>query len=277
MGVASARVRPGFAPNLIVSGLWRRSGPGAVGILVGAVAWELIGRAWNQPFFPPLSGVIRRLGELTAEGVIVENLANSLLNLAIGFTFSAVVGITVGALMGVYRKVGMGLEAYIFALLTAPSLVFAPVFFAVFGVDEKRLTILGIIVLYSLFIVIVNTAAAIRAVPIPLVEMGRSYNGSDWQLFRKIILPASLPLVFAGLRLSMGRAVKGMINGEMLISFVGLGGQVDRAGQRFDAEAVLAVLLVIVITAMVMVKLVQIVDLRMTSWLPSNARARKRT
>jgi ABC-type nitrate/sulfonate/bicarbonate transport system permease component len=70
----------------------------------------------------------------------------------------------------------------------------------------------------------------------------------------------------------MGRAVKGTINGEMFITAVGLGAVVISAGRRFDAAAVLAVLLVIIIVALIAVKAIQLIDARMTSWLPSNAR-----
>jgi NitT/TauT family transport system permease protein len=154
--------------------------------------------------------------------------------------------------------------------------VFAPLFFSVFGPANSRLSILGVIIMYTVFIIIVNTTSAIRNVPAPLVEMGRSYCASERQLFLRIILPAATPLIMAGLRLGMGRAVKGMINGEMFIAIVGLGQVVTSAGGRFDAEGVLAVLLVIITVAMVAVKLVQIVDRRLTGWLPSNARQRRR-
>ena len=124
----------------------------------------------------------------------------------------------------------------------------------------------------SIFIVIVNTTSAIRNVPAPLIEMGRSYCASERQLFFKIILPAATPLIMAGLRLAMGRAVKGMINGEMFIAVVGLGGVVMRAGSRFDAESVLAVLLVIIVVAFGVVWTVQAVDRRLTRWLPATQR-----
>ena len=172
--------------------------------------------------------------------------------------------------MGVYRKVERALDVYIYALLTAPSLVFAPLFFSLFGPD--RMTIVAVIFMYAAFFIIINTSAAIKAVPTPLVEMGRSYCASDRQLFFEIILPAALPLVMAGLRLGMGRAVKGMINGEMFIAAVGLGQIVIEAQGAFDAETVLAVLLLIIIVALLATKLVKIVDGRLTSWLPSNAR-----
>jgi ABC-type nitrate/sulfonate/bicarbonate transport system permease component len=159
---------------------------------------------------------------------------------------------------------------YIYALLTAPSLVFAPLFFSLFGLD--RTTIVAVIFMYSAFFMVINTAAAIKAVPGGLVEMGRSYCATDRQLFFEIILPAATPLVMAGLRLGMGRAVKGMINGEMFIAAVGLGKIVIESQGAFDAASVLAVLLVIIIVALAATKLVQLVDARLTSWLPSNAR-----
>jgi NitT/TauT family transport system permease protein len=255
-----------------------RLAPPIIGLAVGALAWEILGHVWSVAFFPPLSAVLIRLGELTAEGRIIENLVGSLANLAIGFGFATVVGVGVGMLMGAYRKVEMALDIYVYAMLTAPSLVFAPIFFSVFGLKQIQLTILSIIILYSIWIIIVNTSAAIRQVPTPLVEMGRSMCATERQLFFKIILPAATPLIFAGLRLAMGRAVKGMINGEMFIIAIGLGGVVINAGRRFDAAAVLAVLLVIIVVALVMVKVVQLVDAQMTSWLPSTARqARSRT
>jgi NitT/TauT family transport system permease protein len=178
--------------------------------------------------------------------------------------------------MGAYRKAEMALDFYVYALLTAPTLVFAPLFFSVFGPANSRLSILGVIIMYTVFIIIVNTTSAIRSVPAPLVEMGRSYCASERKLFLRIILPAATPLIMAGLRLAMGRAVKGMINGEMFIAIVGLGEVVTSAGDRFDAEGVLAVLLVIISVAMVAVKAVQLVDQRLTGWLPSTARQRRR-
>ena len=246
--------------------------PPTIGLTAGVILWEVVGRAWNQEFFPPFSDCVARLIELAQEGRILSNLAGSLTNLAIAFTISVVVGITLGMLMGAFRKVEMALDVYIYALLTAPSLVFAPIFFAIFGLKQLQLTVLSIIILYSIWIIVVNTASAIRSVPMSLVEMGRSYCASERQLFFKIILPASLPMIFAGLRLGMGRAVKGMINGEMFIVAIGLGGVVKAEGQRFNAAGVLGVLLLIIVVALVMSKLVQIIDARMTSWLPSTAR-----
>jgi NitT/TauT family transport system permease protein len=244
--------------------------PTIIALAAGMLVWELIARAWNVVFFPPFSAVVARLVELTLDGKIVESLLGSLTNLVIGFAISVVFGVGIGMLMGAYRKVDMALDVYVYAMLTAPSLVFAPIFFAIFGLG--RASILGVVIMYSIFIIIINTVAAIRTVPVGLIEMGRSYCATERQLFFKVILPAALPMIFAGLRLGMGRAVKGTINGEMFITAVGLGAVVISAGRRFDAATVLAVLLVIIIVALVGVKVIQLIDARMTSWLPSTAR-----
>jgi NitT/TauT family transport system permease protein len=81
-----------------------------------------------------------------------------------------------------------------------------------------------------------------------------------------------MPLVYAGLRLGAGRAVKGMINGEMFIAVVGLGGVLIRAGQRFDAESVLAILLLVVIVAFRLVWLLTAAERRTLRWLPATTR-----
>jgi NitT/TauT family transport system permease protein len=246
-------------------------GTSALALLGGAILWELGGRLLAFRFFPPLSDVLVRLWEMLQEGVIIESLGASLSNLAIGFVISVVVGVAVGLLMGVYPRVDAALDVYVNALLTAPSLVFAPIFFSIFGLGRE--SIIAVIVMYALFLIIINTAAAVRSVPRPLIEMGRSYSASDWQLFWKIILPAATPLTMAAIRVGGGAAVKGMVNGEMFIAVVGLGAVVTDAGRRFDATSILAVLIVMIVIAFALIKAIQIIDQRLTSWLPETSRS----
>src|SRR5262249_7338733 len=139
-----------------------------------------------------------------------------------------------------------------------------PIFFALFHLSDW--TRIAVIVKYTVFVIIINTATAIRAADPSLLEMARSFGGSRVQIFTRILLPASLVILFAGIRLGMGRAVKGMINGEMFIAVVGLGGVVQKYGSQFAAAKVLAITLVILIVALVMGALVQIVEKRMTRW-----------
>lgn len=253
-------------PRLVI----RRIPISVISLGIGAIAWEIIGRVADVPFFPPLSEVIARLAQMIADGEILGNLLISLGNLAAGFGISLVTGIVVGTAMGRYRRVNAALGVYVYALLTAPSLVFAPVFFSIFGAGQA--SIVAVIFMYSAFIMIINTASAVENVPEHLIEMGRSYGANEWQLVTRIILPSAAPMIFAGVRLGIGRAVTGMINGEMFIAVVGLGRIVTQAGKNFDGAAVLAILIVIIVVALGAVSLVQFVDRRMTSWVPSTSK-----
>lgn len=248
-----------------------RFGPGVMALLIGALVWEAVGRLLGFSFVPPLSDVLARLGEMISTGLILDSLATSLSNLAIAFSISVVFGVGIGLLMGVYPRVDAALDIYVNALLTAPSLVFAPIFFSIFGLG--RVPIIAVIIMYAIFLIIINTVAAVRSVPASLVEMGRSYNASDWQLFWKVILPSATPLIMAAIRVGAGAAVKGMVNGEMFIAVVGLGAVVTDAGRRFDATSILAVLIVMIIVAFTLIKMVQLVDARLTGWLPETARS----
>ncbi|WP_419999592.1 ABC transporter permease [Streptomyces boninensis] len=239
-------------------------------LAAGAAAWEAVGRAADASFFPPLSTVLDRLGEMAADGELLASVRDSLLNLLLGTAISLVAGLLIGIAMGRSRRVEAALGVYVYALLTAPSLVFAPVFFSLFGAG--RGAVVAVIVIYAVFVVIVNTAAAVQAVPGHLEEMARSYGAGEAQLLLRVVLPAATPMIMAGVRLGVGRAVTGMLNGEMFIAVVGLGHIVTEAGGSFDSASVLAVLLIVIAVALVAIALVQAADRRLTRWVPQTAK-----
>lgn len=240
----------------------------AISLCAGVVLWEIVGRIADVRFFPPFSVVLHTLWEMTTSGQIVGNLMTSLGNLTVGFGISLLIGLVVGTAMGRYRRVNAALSVYVYALLTAPSLVFAPIFFSIFGAGQPA--IVAVVVMYSTFVMIITTASAVSHVPHSMIEMGRSFGGNEWQLVTRIVLPAATPSIMAGVRIGMGRAVLGMINGEMFIAIVGLGRIVNQAGGRFDGAAVLAVLIVIILVALGAVGIVQLADRRLTSWLATD-------
>jgi len=233
-------------------------------LITGAVVWEILGWGLGLQWLPPFSQVMASLAQFIASGLILSNLGSSLSSLVVGFALSLAFGLLIGALMGRYRAVEKALDVYVHALFVCPSILFAPIFFAIFGLsDASRI---AIIVVYSTFVIVINTATAIRTVEPALVEMAYSFGCRERQIFTRILLPASLPLVFAGIRLGMGRAVKGMINGEMLIAFVGLGALAQKYGAQFDAAKVFAIAMVVLVIGLVSNAIVQVFENRLTRW-----------
>jgi ABC-type nitrate/sulfonate/bicarbonate transport system permease component len=239
-------------------------------LAAGLIIWEMLGRIFDAPSLPPASRVLARLWEMIGDGLIINSLGSSLVNLGLGFSLSLALGLVVGCLMGWYHRVESALSVYVYALLTSPSLVFAPVFFSVFG--DGRESIIGVIVMYSTFAMMITTMDAIKAVSPSLVEMSRSFGASPTTALFRVVLPAALPGIMAGIRLGASRAVTGMINGEMFIAVVGLGRVVTDADGQFDATSVLAVIVVIVLVALVVISLVQLAERRLTGWLPRSER-----
>jgi NitT/TauT family transport system permease protein len=117
-----------------------------------------------------------------------------------------------------------------------------------------------------LVIVTINARSGIRTVDPNHIEMARSFGASERQIFTRILLPGALPMIMAGLRLGMGRGVRAMINGEMLIVLIGMGALLRQYGSRFDAASVYGLLLVVIGIALVCTSAIQWLERRTTRW-----------
>lgn len=235
------------------------------GILAIAMVWEIAGWLVNLRWLPPFSTVVARLWEMIVGGELTPHLLASLGALLLGFAIALTIGLIVGMLMGLFSWVNTALDLYVNALLFTPGLIFAPILFAIFGLSYA--TRVSVVVIYAVFIIIINTAAAIRNVDQPLLEMAASFGASRFTALRRIVLPAAFPLIIAGIRMGVGRGVKGMINGEMFIALVGIGGLAARFGNQFDFTSVWAISLFIMVLAVTINQSVSYLERRMTSWV----------
>lgn len=235
-----------------------------VPLAAGLAVWEIGGRLSDVAFLPPFSGTLTALWRMTSSGEIPRNIVASLTALLIGYASAAVVGIPLGVLMGRYRRVDVFLDLYLTLLLATPNILYVPILFSLFG--TTRLTQVTYICLSSLGIIAVNARSGIRTVDASHVEMAKSFGATERQLVTRILLPDALPLIMAGLRMGLGRAVRAMINGEMLTVVIGLGALQRTYGARFDAASVYALLLVIVGIALICTLTIQWMERRMTRW-----------
>lgn len=233
-------------------------------LVIGFAVWELAGRYLRFSFLPPFSDVLRAAVDLIAGGQILIFLSASLVSLAIGYALAGSLGVTLGLLMGYYRRVEYVMEPYVYAFFTAPKLVFVPILYALFGIGRD--TQVAIVFLSAFFVIVINTMAGIRNVDASYIEMARSFGASERQLLWKVLLPGALPLTMAGLRLGIGRGVKGMISGEMFMAVFGLGALLRRYGGRFQSEKVFAILLVVIGVALLCSFVAQTIERRVTAW-----------
>jgi ABC-type nitrate/sulfonate/bicarbonate transport system permease component len=238
---------------------------GALAILGGAVVWQLVALALDLNWFPPFTKVLAALEQLIRNGEIFTNLAISIRILAIGFAISLSAGLLLGVLMGRYRRVEQALGIYVNAMLATPGLIFAPIYFSLW--HDSDWVPIAVVIQYSVFFIIINTSSAVQSVDRRLVEMATSFNAKERQIVTKVLVPGAMVLGMAGVRVGLGRAVKGMVTGQMYATVFGLGGVVQRYGGQFDASSVLAISLVILIFALTLGALVRKLDRRLTRWV----------
>ena len=238
--------------------------PGVLSLFAGLAVWEIGGRAWGIPFLPPFSTVLQASIRLFLAGGIARDLSISLGNLLLGYGLAVGCGVGVGLVTGRYRKVEYALDPILTGMLASPKLLFVPVLYAMFGVSRNAQ--IAVIFLSAVFIITANTTSAVRTVDPATVQMALAFGANQRQLFWKVLLPGSLPLTMAGLRLGMGRAVAGMITGEMFITLFGLGARLRTYGNRFDTVGVFAVLLIVVSFALICTYAVRRVERRLTRW-----------
>jgi NitT/TauT family transport system permease protein len=242
----------------------KRSTLRAASLIVVALAWELMGRTGNAHLLPPFSKVLSAWLELLANGQLVGALAVSLQALLLGFAISVAVGVPLGLVMGRYRRIDAFLDIYMTALLTVPMISFIPFLVIAFGLGLHSRV--WIVFLFAFVIIAINTAAGVRNADATLTEMARSFGARERELFVKIILPAALPMIMAGIRLGMGRAVLGMVTSEMILSAVGFGVMLMTFGASFNTPALFATLLTIILLAVGLLSLVQYLDHRLMPW-----------
>jgi NitT/TauT family transport system permease protein len=262
--MSAALASPWRSPRLKLAA-YRSVWTQGLSLAAGLAIWQLFGLALHVAWLPPFTTVLAKLGLLWEQGRLQPHLLDSLSNLAIGYTICVVGGVGLGTLMVIFPKLDYALRPYVDALMLAPSIVLAPVLFVFLGLS--RWLPVSVIIVYALVYIIANTYTAVSEVDRELLAMARSFGASRWQTFTNVVLPGSGPLLFAGLRIGLGRAVKGMINGELIITVVGLGALHEEFDGAFDVPGILAIALIVIIVALVTTAVLQIADRRVNAWV----------
>lgn len=235
------------------------------------IVWEIVGRAGISFAIPPFGDIWEGFLEVRQEPTFTDSLVASLKELAIGTTLVMAVGIPVGLAMGMSRIVEEALGFYVNMFMGAPTAAFVPILVAIFGVGSG--SIIATIFVFAVFIVIVNTYSGVRGVDRNLIEMSRSFGASRRTLMRRVVLPGAMPMLLAGVRLGFGRAVAGMILGEMLVVVVGFGGLIMQKGSGFQVEQLWALVFIVIVFSVTVGRVLEGVQERTTRWASSQATA----
>jgi ABC-type nitrate/sulfonate/bicarbonate transport system permease component len=236
----------------------------ACSIVVTLVLWEVFGRQVNPLFMSYPSKIVLGAVELARAGVLQEALLESLRTLVLGYTGGALFGIAAGLVLGRYPALEAAFDWLVNALYATPLVAVIPLVILWFGLGFTAK--LFVVFLFTVFSVLINTATGVKNVSRSLIDVGVAFVASEGQIFTKIILPASLPYIMAGLRLGIGRAIIGMVVAEFLTAISGLGGLVVKYGNQFRTDEMLVPVLILMALGVILTALLQRAEKAIAPW-----------
>lgn len=230
------------------------------------VVWEVASRLeWVNPvLFSSPTNVAKAAYDFLATGELWRHLQGSGMEFIVGLGVSLALGIPIGLLMGRYLKVEYALEPLVMALYTAPVAALYPLIILWFGISFKAMLL--IIVLFSLFPVVVNTALGVRLVDPVLLRAAKSFGANERQIYFKIVLPAAVPAIMAGVRLAVGRALVGLVVAELFIGSEGLGYLIGYSASQLRMSGVFFAILSIGIIGVSSAKAFDALERRVNRW-----------
>jgi NitT/TauT family transport system permease protein len=207
-----------------------------VAVALGFVAcWHFAVRWTGSDIFPTPRQVLAGTWELAKQGVLFKYIVASLFRVATGYLLAVFIGIPLGLLMGWFTRFRMALNPAIQVLRPISPIAWIPVAILWFGVSDVAPIFL--IFLASLFPITVAAMAAVQNIQLVYIRAARNFGISGLELFKKVVLPASLPQILTGLRLALGVAWLVVVAAEMIAVNSGLGYLIidaRNAGKRYD-------------------------------------------
>src|ERR671932_2686376 len=172
---------------------------------------RILGAADKLFFNPGIAAVFAALGagslgdawSVIAKGSIYKDIWVSFQEFALGYALAVVVGIPLGMLTGWYRRLNYAVEPFVSALYATPRVALLPLFIIWFGIGINSK--LAVVFAGALFPVLISTFSGMRALDPNMLKCARSFGANDWQIFKTIAIPGSIPFMITGLRLAVGR------------------------------------------------------------------------
>lgn len=246
-----ARLRPllSVASVIAVLGAWQ------VCASTGAVDERLTSSPW---------GVVQAARFLVSTGALGSDVAASAELFAIGLAIAIAVGLVAGIAIGWWRTLGALFEPWIAILYAMPLISLLPLILVWFGVSFRAEVI--IVFLVSVFPVLVGVLTGTRNVDPELIRLARSFRARERDIMRTVVLPSLVPYVVAGVRLSIGASLIGVVIAEYFLGNQGIGGLIVTAGDQLQPGEVLVGVAILAIASVIMTSLLRRAERRALRW-----------
>jgi NitT/TauT family transport system permease protein len=249
-----------------------RAALGTLAVVLALVVWEGLPRGWwgkpiDAVFVSSPLAIVSSAFQLFASGEIWPDLGVSGLEFAAGFALAVLAGVVLGVIAGWNRWVFYALDPFFSALNATPRVALLPlvIIWVGIGIWSKIL----VVFLGAVIPVYLNVLAGVRTTDARLVRVATSFGASRAHLFRTIVLPGAVPYLVTGLRLGVGRAMVGIVVGELYAATAGVGFMITVAGASFQTDKVFVGVILIAIAGGLMIEALGRAERRFDTWRPA--------
>jgi ABC-type nitrate/sulfonate/bicarbonate transport system permease component len=242
---------------------------GTIAVAIFLTAWELVGNVfqWINPMFMSAPSLIFKAGyDMFRSGEIYHDLYVSGVEFLGGYFLAAAVGIPFGIMTGWYKRMSYIFDPFVNALNATPRVALLPLVIIWLGIGI--LSKVGIIFLGAVFSILINTRDGVKTTPVNLLNAARSFGASEWMVFKTVVVPSTIPFILTGLRLAVGRALVGVLVGELYAATDGIGFMITVAGATFQTDKVFVGVGIFALSGMIGMELLTKVERRFDKWRP---------
>jgi NitT/TauT family transport system permease protein len=233
-------------------------------VICALVLWEIFGRRINPIFGSYPSAIVEAFWELARSGQLASALYESLRPFAAGYGLAIVIGVPLGLFIGGFRTAEAALGIYVTAGYAMPLVALVPLLVLWLGLGFAVKA--AVVFLMALFPICINTWLGVTAVPKTLIEVGRSFVAPEAVILRRIVLPATLPYIMAGVRLAVGRAVVAMVIAEFFTTISGLGAVIINSANNFDTATMFVPIIILMVMAVGLNSLIGLIERKVAPW-----------
>jgi ABC-type nitrate/sulfonate/bicarbonate transport system permease component len=241
---------------------------GGAAVVAFLVLWELAFRyAWVNPVF--ISSPIQVAGaaaQMIASPDFRQDLATSASEFAIGYVIAIAVGIPVGLAVGWSRRLYYFLSPLIHTLNVMPRITLLPIIIIWFGIGIWSKVI--VVFLGAVVPILISTYGGVRANEARFVRVARSFGASTPMIFRTIVLPGTVPFIFSGLKYGTGRALLGVVVGELYAATAGIGYFIASAGNALQTDKMLVGVAIVIAAGLATTGVLDRIERRFDVWRP---------
>jgi NitT/TauT family transport system permease protein len=241
----------------------------SLALVLFCLAWELLPRTGlvDRVFFPPFSEVVLAAERLVLSGALVEHAMASILRSSSGLALAILIAVPAGIIIGSNRRIAEFIEPLVELFRNTAPLALLPVFTLILGIGETSK--IAMVLYASAWPILLSTVSGVRTVDPLLVKAARSMGLGSARLFAKVILPASVPTIFTGIRLAAAHSILVLIAAEMVGAKAGLGYFVNAAEFNFQIPEMYAGILTLALLGLLVNVTLVHIEGRLSMWRAS--------